>query len=59
MNELIKKAEELATLLKTSKEYLLAKETEEIQKNDAKAQPCFKDWNLSHKFPSVSKYKSV
>ena len=45
MNELIKKAEELATLLKTSKEYLHAKETEEIQKNDAKAQEMIKAYN--------------
>lgn len=45
MNELIKKAEELATLIKTSKEYLLAKETEEIQKNDEKAQEMIKEYN--------------
>ena len=45
MNELIKKADELATLIKTSKEYLLAKETEEIQKNDEKAQEMIKEYN--------------
>lgn len=45
MNELIKKAEELAEMIKTSKEYLLAKETEEIQKNDAKAQEMIKEYN--------------
>lgn len=45
MNELIKKAEELAHLIKTSKEYLLAKETEEIQKNDEKAQAMIKEYN--------------
>ena len=38
MEELILKAQELAEMIKTSKEYLLAKETEEIQANDEKAQ---------------------
>lgn len=45
MNELIKKAEELAMLIKTSKEYLLAKETDEIQRNDEKAQTMIKEYN--------------
>lgn len=45
MNELIKKAEELAMLIKTSKEYLLAKETDEIQRNDEKAQEMIKEYN--------------
>ena len=45
MNELIKKAEELAMMITTSKEYLLAKETEEIQKNDKKAQDMIQAYN--------------
>lgn len=45
MNELIKKAEELAMMITTSKEYLLAKETEEIQKNDKKAQEMIQAYN--------------
>lgn len=45
MNELIKKAEELAMMIRTSKEYLLAKETEEIQKNDKKAQDMIQAYN--------------
>ena len=45
MNELILKAQELAELIKTSKEYLLAKETEEIQQNDEKAQEMIMAYN--------------
>lgn len=45
MNELILKAQELADMIKTSKEYLLAKETESIQANDEKAQEMIKEYN--------------
>lgn len=45
MNELLTKAQELAELIKTSKEYLLAKETENIQANDEKAQEMIKEYN--------------
>lgn len=45
MNELLVKAQELAEMIKTSKEYLLAKETEQIQANDEKAQEMIKEYN--------------
>ncbi|MBE7029184.1 MAG: YlbF family regulator [Clostridia bacterium] len=45
MNELLQKAQELAELIKTSKEYLLAKETEAIQANDEKAQQMIQAYN--------------
>ncbi len=45
MNEIIKKAEELAMMIKTSKEALLAKQTEEIYKNDEKAQEMIRSYN--------------
>ena len=45
MEELILKAQELAEMIKTSKEYLLAKETEKIQANDEKAQEMIKEYN--------------
>ncbi|MBE7020634.1 MAG: YlbF family regulator [Ruminococcaceae bacterium] len=45
MEELILKAQELAEMIKTSKEYLLAKETEEIQANDEKAQQMIAAYN--------------
>ena len=45
MEELILKARELAEMIKTSKEYLLAKETENIQANDEKAQEMIKEYN--------------
>ena len=45
MEELILKAQELAEMIKTSKEYLLAKETENIQANDEKAQEMIKEYN--------------
>ena len=45
MNELLQKAQELAEMIKTSKEYLLAKETENIQANDEKAQEMIKEYN--------------
>ncbi len=45
MNELLVKAQELSEMIKTSKEYLLAKETEQIQANDEKAQEMIKEYN--------------
>ena len=45
MNEILTKAQELAEMIKTSKEYLLAKETENIQANDEKAQEMIKAYN--------------
>ena len=45
MNEIIKKAEELAMMIKTSKEALLAEQTEEIYKNDEKAQEMIRSYN--------------
>ena len=45
MNELLVKAQELSDMIKTSKEYLLAKETEQIQANDEKAQEMIKEYN--------------
>lgn len=45
MNELLVKAQELSEMIKTSKEYLLAKETEQIQANDDKAQEMIKEYN--------------
>ena len=45
MNELLVKAQELSEMIKTSKEYLLAKETEQIQGNDEKAQEMIKEYN--------------
>ena len=45
MNEILTKAQELAEMIKTSKEYLLAKETENIQANDEKAQEMIKEYN--------------
>ena len=45
MNELLVKAQELSDMIKTSKEYLLAKETEQIQANDEKAPEMIKEYN--------------
>ena len=45
MNEIIKKAEELAMMIKTSKEALLAEQTEEIYRNDEKAQEMIRSYN--------------
>lgn len=45
MNEILQKAQELAEMIKTSKEYLLVKETEDIQANDEKAQEMIKEYN--------------